>query len=174
MYKIDDKVAAIRQIQGFLFTLHYFTNELPFITIDGIYGKETRAAVSAYQRLRALPVSGIADAATFQALYDDYRAASIALSANAFIPPDTPLPASIGRTGIGIRNLQNLLNALLLRYGSEVRTDVSGTFSYATEKATNEIRRIYRLPEDGTVTNELFQKMMRDYENPTAAIRANS
>ena len=40
--------------------------------------------------------------------------------------------------------------------------------------AVNEIRRIYRLPTDGTVTNELFQKMLRDYENPPDAVMANS
>ena len=174
MYRIDDTVAAIREIQRFLFTLHYFTEELPFVTIDGIYDTATRSAVAAYQRLRGLAETGIVDNLTFSRLFEDYRAATAALSASAFIPPNTPLPTSIGTSGVGIRNLQNLLNALLFRYRASVRTDVSGTFSYATEKAVNELRRIYRLPQDGTVTNELFQKMLRDYENPTVPIAANS
>ena len=174
MYRIDDKSAAIREIQKFLFTLHYFTEELPFVTIDGIYGAATRSAVASYQALRGLSATGIVDNITFSRLYGDYLAAKTALSAEAFIPPNTPLPISIGASGVGIRNLQNLLNALLSAYGTETRTDVSGTFSYATEKAVNEIRRIYRLPQDGTVTNELFRKMQRDYENPTASIAANS
>ena len=174
MYRIDDTAAAIREIQKFLFTLHYFTEELPFITIDGVYDAATRAAVTAYQGLRGIAATGVVDNITFTKLYEDYRKAATALSGSAFIPPNTKLPASVGATGVGIRNLQNLLNALLTGYGSQLRTDVSGTFSYATERAVNEIRRIYRLPTDGTVTNELFQKMLRDYENPPDAVMANS
>ena len=173
MYEIDNKAAAIREIQKYLFTLHYFSERIPFVTIDGIYDAATRSAVRAYQALRDLPITGTVDGATFDMLYADYQKAALALSANAFIPPATPLPVGIGSTGAGIRNLQSLLNALLERYLTSVRTDVSGTFSYATEKAVNEIRRIYALPADGTVTNELFKKMQRDYENPPAAPLAN-
>lgn len=174
MYSIDDKAAVIRDIQKFLFTLHYFTDTIPFTTIDGIYGAETKAAVRAYQRHIGLVPTGIVDAITFARLFEDYRAAATALSGTAFIPPNTPLPATVGSTGVGIRNLQNLLNALLERYGRALRTDIGGIFSYATEQAVNEIRKIYLLPQDGTVTNALFQKMIRDYENPTASITANS
>ena len=173
MYRIDDKAAAIREIQKYLFTLHYFTDRIPFVTIDGIYDAATGRAVRAYQALRDLPVTGTVDNVTFDRLYADYQRAALALSENAFIPPSTPLPVGIGSTGVGIRNLQALLNALLERYLTTVRTDVSGTFSYATEKAVNEIRRIYDLPTDGTVTYELFRKMQRDYENPPLASFAN-
>lgn len=174
MYTIEDKAAAIREIQKYLFTLHFFAEEIPFVTIDGIYDASTKAAVGAYQALRGLPITGIIDNRTFEMLYGDYQKASLALAANAFIPPATPLPVMVGSTGNGIRNLQSLLNALLERYHTSARTDVSGIFSYATEKAVNEIRRIYLLPLDGTVTNELFRKMQRDYENPPLPIRSNS
>ena len=56
--------------------------------------------------------------------------------------------------------------ALLPRYGITVVPDRSGVYSYATARAVNRLRHAYRLPEDGTVTNELFLKMQRDYENP--------
>ena len=173
MYRIDDKAAAIQEIQKYLFTLHYFTESIPFVTIDGIYGAATRSAVRTYQVLRGLPITDTVDNITFDMLYADYKNAALTLSANAFIPPATPLPVGIGSTGVGIRNLQALLNALLERYLVSVRTDVSGTFSYATEKAVNEIRRIYSLPTDGTVTYELFRKMQRDYENPPLSPYAN-
>ena len=174
MYDINDTAAAIREIQKFLFTLHFYTEELPFITIDGVYDPATRSAVAIYQQLKGLPSNGVVDDATFTQLYEDYRMATMALADNAFIPPNTPLPVSVGSAGAGIRNLQNLLNALLVRYNTATRTDVSGTFSYATEKAVNEIRRIYDLPQDGTVTNELFKKMQRDYENPAVTVLPNS
>ena len=108
MFKLHDERSAVRRIQTYLYFIKYRTYpSLPHLSIDGIYGEGTRAAVSAYQRLRGLPASGIADAVTFRALYEDYERAALALSANALIPPDTPLPVSVGYRGVGIRNLQN-------------------------------------------------------------------
>lgn len=166
MYEINDKRGAIREIQRYLFALHYFTDAIPFLTIDGVYDDTTRAAVLAYQELRSLPMTGIVDESTFDLLFADYTAASIALEQNASIPPDTPLPVGIGKSGAGIRNLQELISALLPRYGIRVTVDRSGIYSYATARAVNALRRVYRLPEDGTVTNALFLKMQRDYKNP--------
>lgn len=166
MYEITDKQGAIRAIQRYLFTLHYFTDSIPFLTINGVYDSTTKNAVLAYQALRGLPTTGIVDEESFEQLFKDYTAAAIALSQNAFIPPDTKLPVGIGKRGMGIRNLQELIAALLPRYGITVTPDRSGIFSYATARAVNALRRAYRLPEDGTVTNELFLKMQRDFENP--------
>ena len=166
MYDINDKAGAVREIQRYLFTLHYFTDEIPFLTIDGVYGEDTRRAVASYQRLRGLARTGIVDSETFARLYADYSAAAIALDEGAKIPPDTPLPADVGRRGVGVRNLQYLLNALLARYENAVRSDVSGVYTYATRKAVNRLRGIYLMPEDGEVSHELFLKMQRDYQNP--------
>ena len=69
MYDTSDKAAAIRAVQRFLLELHYFDGTIPFITIDGIYGDDTRAAVRAYQRLRGLPETGEVDYGTFRPLY---------------------------------------------------------------------------------------------------------
>ena len=166
MYEINDRRGAIREIQRYLLALHYFTDSIPFLTIDGVYDRTTKDAVVAYQSLRGLPTTGVVDEATFDLLFTDYSAASVALAKNAFIPPDTPLPVGVGKSGAAIRNLQELIAALLPRYGIRVTVDRSGIFSYATARAVNALRRVYRLPEDGTVTNELFLKMQRDYENP--------
>lgn len=166
MYDIDDKESAIRSVQRFLLELHYDTGEIPFVTIDGIYGPATRAAVAAYQRLRSLPETGEVDYATWQSLFRDYTAALAAREGAATVPPDTPLPVRIGASGEGVENLQRLMNYLAEQYGLALRTDVSGVYSYSTEQLANALRAIYRLPEDGTVTSEFYDKMVRDYNNP--------
>lgn len=163
MYEISDKEAAIRAVQRFLLELHYYTGEIPHIAIDGIWGDATTSAVRAYQRLVGLPESGKADYATWERLYHDYARAKRARMSEGRIPPDTPLPVKIGASGVGVTNLQRLLNALAERYGLTVRSDTSGVFSYATEAVTNAIRRIYQLKENGTVNGELYEKMLRDY-----------
>ena len=166
MYEISDKEAAIRAIQRFLLELHYYTDEIPHITMDGIYGKATRDAVLAYQRLVGLPESGVVDLATWERLYRDYKSAREARQSAGRIPPDTALPAKMGASGDGIENLQRLLNALAERYSLSPRTDTSGVYSYATEAVVNAIRRIYRMEENGTVDGELYEKMLRDHQYP--------
>ena len=167
MYEIDDTQSAIREVQRFLLELHYYTNAIPHVAIDGIYGDATRAGVRAYQRLRNLPETGVVDYTTWKKLYGDYKQAVRQRESEKAIPPDTPLPASIGASGVGIRTLQELLNALAARYAIGIRTDTLGVYSYATAALANALRRIYRLPEDGTVNGEFFEKLLRDYAHPT-------
>lgn len=166
MYEINDKEAAIRAVQRFLLELHYYTDEIPHIAIDGIFGDATASAVRAYQRLVGLPESGEVDLATWERLYRDYERAAQARRSEGRVPPDTALPIKIGASGDGVANLQRLLNALAERYGLAIRTDTEGIFSYATEAVANAIRRIYRLEEDGTVNGEFYEKMLRDYRYP--------
>ena len=166
MYDTSDKEAAIRAIQGFLLELHYFESGIPFVTIDGIFGDATRSAVRAYQRLRGLPESGVVDYTTFRLLYADYARARRARTGTAVIPPDTPLPVTVGSSGDGVLALQMLMNRLAERYSLTARTDESGVYSYASLVTANALRRIYRLPEDGSVTAEFFDKMVRDYHYP--------
>ncbi len=69
---IRDKREAIREIQSFLLKISYGVVGFPHITIDGIYGKETEAAVRYFQSLYDLPITGTVDFLTFLALFDAY------------------------------------------------------------------------------------------------------
>ena len=59
---------------------------------DGIFGAQTAAAVREYQQQHCLPVTGIADQRTWNAIYASY-AALIAADAlpmqTAFFPPES-------------------------------------------------------------------------------------
>ena len=49
---------------------------VPLITVDGIYGNQTKAAVTAVQRISGLPQTGAAGPLTWNAivnLYNEYR-----------------------------------------------------------------------------------------------------
>ncbi len=62
----------VRQLQYMLSTLATFIPEIPPITVDGIFGSATRAAVLAAQRRFRLPETGVVDAATWDEIYDQY------------------------------------------------------------------------------------------------------
>jgi peptidoglycan hydrolase-like protein with peptidoglycan-binding domain len=74
--------------------------------IDGEFGPHTSAAVSSFQRARNLPVSGVADAATLQAL---------GVSADAGAPPTTD--GTTGEPTIMQDLLKTLIDALIAKQG---------------------------------------------------------
>ena len=71
VYRIDREEEAIAEVQRYLRALSYRYKELPHVGIDGIYGKETKDAVRAFQLLFALRETGIVDHLTFTRLYNE-------------------------------------------------------------------------------------------------------
>ncbi len=168
MYNIRNESVAIRQIQSFLLELHYAGADIPFVTIDGIYDETTREGVSKFQESAGLPITGSVDYFTWTRLYEAYEKAYAARVSPATIPPDTPFPVAIGASGVGVGSLQRLLNALAIRYSLPVTADENGIYSYSTAALTSAIQGIYGEPQTGIVTAPLFEKMLRDYNYPTA------
>ena len=70
----ENNAAAIRQLQRYLRTLHYFDNAGGRMPVDGIFDTATEDAVRAFQEKNALPVTGRADLATWEALLAAYNA----------------------------------------------------------------------------------------------------
>ena len=62
----------VRQLQYMLEVLSNYIPEIPSVTIDGIYGTATRAAVLAAQRRFRLPETGVVDKAVWDQIYDQY------------------------------------------------------------------------------------------------------
>ena len=67
-----DSGENVRLLQYMLSTLSYYIASIPPVTVDGIYGPATRAAVLAAQRRFGLPETGNVDAATWDNIYDQY------------------------------------------------------------------------------------------------------
>lgn len=62
----------VRFLQYMLEVLSRFIPEIPSVSIDGIYGAGTRAAVLAAQRRFRLPETGVVDPITWDEIYDQY------------------------------------------------------------------------------------------------------
>lgn len=82
---------SVRQLQYMLDVLSEYIDNIPPLTIDGIFGSATRAAVLAFQRFAGLAVDGIVGSATWSALYD--RVAGLRVDAAPFAAqyPGEPL-----------------------------------------------------------------------------------
>ena len=69
---VGDSGEKVRLLQYMLSVLSAHIPSIPPVTIDGIYGKQTRAAVLAAQRRFELPETGSVGVQTWDAIYDQY------------------------------------------------------------------------------------------------------
>jgi len=67
----------IRSLQTMLRVISEDNPSLPTVVPDGIYGEETQRAVLSFQEHNALPITGITDQATWEAIVKAYEPALI-------------------------------------------------------------------------------------------------
>ena len=67
-----DRGIKVEHLQYMLSVLSAYIPEIPPITVDGIFGSATRAAVIAAQRRFGLPQTGIVDFSTWDEIYDQF------------------------------------------------------------------------------------------------------
>lgn len=69
---VGDTGDKVRLLQYMLSVLSAHISTIPPVSVDGIYGQQTRAAVLAAQRRFGLPETGSVGAQTWNAIYDQY------------------------------------------------------------------------------------------------------
>lgn len=62
----------VRHLQYMLAVLSDFIPQIPSVTVDGVFGKQTTEAVLATQQYFDLPQTGVVNAATWEEIYDQY------------------------------------------------------------------------------------------------------
>ena len=159
MYRINDKKAAIREIQRYLSIISQDDPMLPHVTVDGFFGDETMIAVTEFQRKRDLAVTGKVDRRTFDMLFAEYTAAENAGRAG-YKSISGGGTYAVGSSGpdVGIINL--LITELSEYYDSIVA--VSGDFfTRETEEALKQMQGILGYEASGTADEELISELWR-------------
>ena len=113
MYRIDTEKEATRQVQTYILELSHAFEELPHLTVDGIYGKETADAVRAFQNKWGLAVTGEVDDATFLLLFEQFSLARDERLGESELIPAVVFPLQMGSSGSHVRILQSTLDELL-------------------------------------------------------------
>ncbi len=70
--QVGDSGDKVRLLQYWLSVLSEYISAIPSLSVDGIFGNNTRDAVLAAQRRFGLPETGIVDRATWDAIYEQY------------------------------------------------------------------------------------------------------
>lgn len=86
---VGDSGDKVQHLQYMLSVLSEYIPEIPPLTVDGVYGTATRAAVVSAQRRFGLPETGSVDAQTWERIYDQFAGIENASLRNAEVFPPT-------------------------------------------------------------------------------------
>lgn len=136
---------------------------------DGIYGPETMAAVSTFQRKHGLPVTGVTDQPTWEAIVAVYNPALVRVDAAQ--PLDIILnPGQVIRKGERhphVYLVQAMLAVLNDAYKSVAQPSLNGLLDDATADSLASFQILSGLPMTGNLDKHTWKHLALQY--PLAA-----
>ena len=166
--KQGDTGGQVVTLQYFLALLGQFVSFLPPVTVDGIFGTNTRNAVIAFQRYKGLPATGQVDRSTWNSLYLSYRGVIDYISER---PETTPTPTEPypgvvlkrGSMGPSVRVLRSYLSYIADYFYDIPKIAVSDMFDIQTANAVRAFQQIFSLPANGQVNETTWQAIADVY-----------
>ena len=142
---------SVRLVQFWLKIARTVYASLRSVTVDGVFGAATAAAVKRFQSYFGLTSDGVVGRTTWQKLYEVYNdIANKLLSAN-LRPGEYPGLLRRGSTGTAVRELQFYLYLMSAYEPSIPAVSIDGSFGAATEAAVRAYQRFAGLTVDGVV-----------------------
>lgn len=141
----------VRSLQQMLRTLHEQDPRHLRIIPDGIYGRRTLEAVSVFQRLHGLPVTGVTDQATWEAIAAAYEPARVEIDhaqpVEIILNPNQRLRR--GESSPYLFVAQSMLLVLAREYASVTEPSHSGILDEATAQSLASFQSLAGLPQTG-------------------------
>lgn len=162
----DNDPQQVREIQQSLRILSRVDPAIPWIAVDGFYGADTRQAVTAFQRNAQLPVTGIVDSATWDALtaraLDVLQKQAPALPVQIF-PPDAQI--QLGDRSQSVFVVQILINGIHQYYPQLPAVPISGTYDESTQRAVRLLQDWGMLEATGVIDKSTWDLLVNAYEH---------
>ena len=151
----------VRSLQTMLRVLAEHDEKYQPVVPDGIYSANTASAVSNFQRIHGLPVTGVTDQDTWDRIVAEYEPALILVDAAQ--PVEIILnPNEILRKGAESPYLyvaQALLQALSETYGSVSHPGMSGKLDRATSDSLSSFQGLLGLPMTGELDKHTWKHL---------------
>ncbi|MBO5274067.1 MAG: peptidoglycan-binding protein [Clostridia bacterium] len=153
----------IIELQGLLREISRFNPAIPAVIEDGIYGDETRAAVSAFQRYYGLPVTGSTDPATWDAIAEIYRLRRASTGRSTPIYPfETTLDGGRVKEGEAsglVYIIQLILDAASIDFAFPAPLMMDGIYGPDTAQNVAYFQSVHGIPESGIVDFETWNAL---------------
>ena len=159
----------IRSLQTMLQVIAAAAGQECTLIPDGIYGPETMQTVAAFQRTHGLPVTGITDRPTWDAIAAAYAPALAEVDAapplSAIWNPKETVQAGESHPHVGLA--QSMLGTLSQQYQSISEPSRSGRLDESTADSLSSFQRLHSLPQTRQLDRKTWDALTRQY--PLAA-----
>ena len=155
----------VRSLQTMLRVIAEDDLTLPTVIPDGIYGQETITAVSAFQRRSGLPVTGITNQPTWEAVVSAYEPAMLRVGKAAPIEiiMDSGKVYKRGDSSANLYLLQAMLS-FLSRYHSDIGApSQSGILDSSTAEALAAFQLLSGLPPTGELDKVTWKYLVNQF-----------
>lgn len=165
-----DRGEDVFALQYFLTVLSEFYNNIPTVSITGVFGEETKNAVIAFQQARNLPQTGEVDDETWNEIYRDYSGiANTVLNKESFnvlkVQIFSGQNLSLGSQGEDVLLLQQYLDLISKVYKTIPFTVATGLFNRDTEESVKEFQRLMGLEQTGVVDAMTWNSITSAYQD---------
>lgn len=155
----------VRSLETMLRVIAENDSTLPTVVPDGVYGQEDMTAISAFQRKYGLPVTGIADQATWEAVVDQYELAIV--NVGKAEPIEIIIdPGQVYRLGDSAPNLyllQSMLIFLSLLHPSISTPPHNGILDTPTSEALAAFQLLAGLPPTGELDKLTWKYLVKQF-----------
>lgn len=166
--RLGDIGSNVVNIQYLLAYLSQFYNTVPLISIDGIFGDNTEAAVRAFQRTFDIPVTGEVDLETWDALYKTYLGFLETIPFKYIEGNVLPYPGvqlRLGAESDSVRVLQEYI-VYISQFISEIPSiPVTGYYGTQTRDAVTALQAFLGLPQNGVVGANAWNEITSLYSD---------
>lgn len=155
----------VRSLQTMLRVIAEADGKIPSVVPDGIYGQRTANAVSTFQRIYGLPVTGITDQSTWERIVSVYEPALVRIGKNQPIEiifePDQVF--RLGDRSPYLYLLQGMLIGLSDAYPTIDPPESTGTVDTATAAALAGFQALAGLPPTGELDRITWKYLVHHF-----------
>ena len=157
---------SVALVQYYLNVIAYFGGNIPLFPINGVYDEVTANAVSSFQRLFMLPVSGRVDRTTYNKLREVYLEIVASIPPSIYGDSAKLYPGYVLSEGIrnsDVSDLQSYLSFIADYYTDIPKIPVTGYFGAQTRAAVEKFQELFGLPVNGTVGAVTWYEISNQY-----------
>lgn len=127
---------------------------------DGVFGTNTKNAVMQFQQYASLPVNGIVDETTFDAMIHTLKD----LNVYPFIPvASNSFYLSINQQGLAVYMMQKYLNAIADTTPCLRAIVLDGYYGQETREMVSQYQYLKNLKIDGIIGSRTWDEIVNDY-----------
>lgn len=153
---------AIFNLQKYLRAISFADTRVSRPPLDGIFDTATEDAVRSFQSSRGINANGLVDRATWDAIYEEYKALALAEELPFFPTSPADYAAKLGEESSFVSIIQILLQELSSVYDVFEAVEITGIFDTATEQAIKELQRASGLEITGELDRNTYRRLLYD------------